>query len=167
MGLFKTYKTDTSLEKKGIVYTPDAGTAITLARAGGSNTKFSKALAAKTKPYRRQIEAGTFDSDLDRKIMAEVFASTIILSWETLVHKDGSDVLISGIEADPENLSVYDSAPEEFYSADGTAILVVPFTQHNVTATLFALPDMMLDLTMQAQNASNYLAQEREDAVKN
>lgn len=162
MGLFKAYKTDTALEKSGIVYTPDSGTAITLARAGGANTKFAKVLSAKSKPYRRQIESGSLDPKLDKLMMAEVYAEAIIKNWETLVGDDGEEKLVQGIEADPDNLTAYQGEPVTY----GDTILV-PFNQHNVVATLVALPDMMLDIQQQTSSATNYLIQAREDDAKN
>lgn len=156
MGLFKTFKTDNSLEKKGIVYTPDSSTAITLARAGGANVRFAKIIEKATKPYRRQIEAGTMDPKLDKEIMARAFAQAVVLSWETLV--DGE--LVPGIEADPEaKPGTYDSEPD----ANG----LVPFTEHNVVATLLALPDLFQDVIGEANRASNFLAKAREDDAKN
>lgn len=162
MGLFKAYKTDKSLERKGIVFTPDAGTAITLARAGGSNIKFAKILDAKSKPYRRQIDAGTLDPKLDRLMMVETYAEAIILNWETLVTIDDKDQLIQGIEADPDNKDAYQG---ELVDYDGT--LVAPFSKHNVIATLQALPDMLIDIQRQASASGNFLVQQREDDAKN
>lgn len=160
MGLFKNYKTDRSLEREGIQYTPDSSTVITLARAGGKNIKFAKVLETKTKPYRRQIDAGTLDQKIDRQMMAEVFAETVIKNWETLVGDEGEEHLVSGIEADPD-------ATDGTYSCAVDSNGLVPFNKQNVIATLLALPDMFQDIQRESNRMSNYLEQAREDDAKN
>jgi hypothetical protein len=151
MGLFKTYKTDTKLEKKGVAYTPDASTIITLARAGGANVKFGKLLDAKAKPFRRQIEAGTLDPELDRKMMAETYAEAVILNWETL---DEDGVPHQVIEADPDLADSYEGSID--------AMGCVPFNKNNVVVTLLALPDMFMDIQRNASQASTYQAAQRD-----
>lgn len=162
MALFKNYKTDKDLERTGIVYTPDSGTAITIARAGGNNVKFAKALEIKTKPYRRQIEAGTLDPKLDRQMMAEVFAETVVKNWETLVGEEGEEQLVQGIEADPDNLSAYQGEPQEHGD-----LILVPFNKHNVVETLLALPDVFRDMQAEANRTANFLDANRKDDAKN
>lgn len=80
--LYEVFGTDTSLENdKGVVI--DYGVAkITVNRAGGANTKYQKVLEAKLRPYRRKLEAGTMDPELNRRLLAEVYAEAIITGWE-------------------------------------------------------------------------------------
>lgn len=160
MGLYSSYRTNENLERKGVVYTPDSSTAITLARAGGSNVKFAKMLEARTKPVRRQIDAGTIDPKLDRRIMAEVFAATVVKNWETLVGTDDEQQLVQGIEADP-------SAPEGTYTHPIDENGLVPFNNQNVVATLIALPDMFSDMQRESNRAANYQTEQREADGKN
>lgn len=160
MGLFKNFKTDRNLEKEGIQYTPDSSTVITLARAGGTNVRFAKVLEAKTKPYRRQIDAGTLDPKIDKLMMAEVFAETVIKSWETLIGEEDKEQLVPGIEADPD-------AKDGTYSCAVDKNGLVPFNKQNVVATLLALPDVFQDIQREANRMSNYLTQAREDDAKN
>lgn len=156
MGLFAAYGTDVNLEKTGVVFTPDSSTAITLARAGGSNVKFQAVLDAKIKPHRRAIEAGTLDPKLDRRMMAEVYADTVVKNWETLV----GDKLVQGIEADP-------NATAGTYSHDIDKSGLVPFNRQNVVATLLALPDLFGDLQRESQRVGNFLTEQREEDAKN
>lgn len=156
MGLFDSYKTNRNLEKDGIAYTPDSSTLITLARAGGTNVRFAKSLEAKTKPHRRQIDAGTLDPKLDKLMMAEVFADTVIKNWETLI----KDKLVAGIEADPD-------AKDGTYSCALDKNGLVPFNKQNVVATLIALPDLFQDIQKESSAVSNYLAGSREEDTKN
>lgn len=90
MNLYKTYKTTDTMEKDGIdlQYGPDCR--IRIARAGGSNQRFGKLLGDKLKPYRRQIDNGTMDDAVAAKIMAEVYAETVILGWTGVEDSDGN-----------------------------------------------------------------------------
>lgn len=156
MGLFKTYETDKKLELEGVVFTPDSNTAITVARGGGANVHFAKALERKSKPLRRQIEAGILDLELDRKMMAEVYAETIIKNWETLITVKGKPSLVQGIEANPE-------APEGTYSHAPDEHGLVPFNKQNVVSTLRLLPDLLVDIQRNSQDLANFRIAERKE----
>lgn len=156
MGLFKSYATNTDIEKTGIAFTPDTSTCIMLARAGGANVKFAKVLDTKAQPYRRQIDAGTLDPKIDKKMMAETYAQAVIKNWETLV----DDKLVQGIEADP-------NAAAGTYSHDIDKNGLVPFNTQNVVATLLALPDLFTDIQKEAQRVANYQSKAQEDDAKN
>jgi hypothetical protein len=60
-----------------------------LARAGGSNTRYVKALEAKSRPYRRQIKEDRLAPDVANKMLIETFAETIVLGWTGIEDKDG------------------------------------------------------------------------------
>ena len=156
MGLFKTYQTDKKLELEGVVFTPDSNTAITIARGGGANVHFAKALDRKAKPMRRQIDAGILDPELDRKMMAEVYAETVIKNWETLITVKGKPSLVQGIEANPE-------APEGTYSHTPDEHGLVPFNKQNVVATLRLLPDLLIDIQRESNNLANFRQAERKE----
>lgn len=89
MGLYSSYKTDESLETSGIVLIvgeSDAGKkiGIKIARAGGANKAFQRVLAAKTRPYRRQIEQNTMSNSVMEALICEVYADTVVLDWENV-----------------------------------------------------------------------------------
>lgn len=131
--MYKTFKTDETLETSGIEI--DYGDfVVTLARAGGANRRYGKALEAKTKPYRRAIQTETMNSKVADTILREVFASTIVLNWQTRV--DGE--LKTGIEGPDGDL--------------------LPFNVANVTATLKNLPDLYSDLQAQANKSALFRA---------
>lgn len=88
MSLSQQYATDTQKEQNGVEMTmfdsPNAdGTfpKFVIARMGGSNKAFIKAMEAATRPYRRQIEMKVMDQELAKKLYMEVFADTILKSW--------------------------------------------------------------------------------------
>ncbi len=63
-----------------------------LARAGGQNSVFSKALEAKIRPHRRQIDNEDMDTALANTIMVEVFATTVIKDWVGVTDDEGKDL---------------------------------------------------------------------------
>lgn len=159
MSLFDSFATDKNIEKTGITYTPDSKTAITLARAGGANVKYQKLLVAETKPFKRQINSDTMDTEVEKKILREVYAKTVILSWETLVgsedDEDNPPRLATGIE------------PWPGYNGDLTEDGLVPFTVENVVRILVLLPELFSEIMQTASNYALFRQQEREDDAKN
>jgi hypothetical protein len=130
MGLYKTFKTDDELEKKGVVL--NYGDAkIRIARAGGSNDRYQKTLEALTKPYRRAIQTETLDNDTSREILRQVYARAVILDWQT---KGADGEFAKGIEG-----------------ADGTLLEV---NVENIVKTFKALPDLFTDVIAQANQVS-------------
>jgi len=122
------FSTDTSLEKKGI--TLDFGDfAIRVARAGGANKKYAKALHTKMKPHRKAFQAGTLDPKVGNNIMAEVYAETIVLGWAGVVDAEGAEMefnkencvklftdlpeLFNQVIADAENYRLFKEEEEE------------------------------------------------------
>lgn len=90
MNLYKTYKADDDLEKQGITLQLGEDVSIRLARAGGSNQKYGKLFGEKIKPYRRQMDNGTLDDAVASRIMAEVYADTIVLGWSGVTDENGN-----------------------------------------------------------------------------
>lgn len=151
MSMYKLFKTDTNLEKGGIII--DYGDfRVTIARAGGANKRFAKMLEAMTKPYRRAMQTDTMDNEKAIDIMREVYANAVILLWEVRVPtgKDGKDEYkwIKGIEA-----------------PDGADPL--PYTKENVADALRALPDLFMDLQEQAAKVSLFRETILEDEAGN
>lgn len=54
---------------------------ITILRAGGSNKKYARVFGRITKPYQRQMNAGTLDEKLSIELHAKVYAESIIVGW--------------------------------------------------------------------------------------
>lgn len=94
MSLYKQFKTDEALETDGlwIEYgVTDTGQPIRIkiARAGGRNTAFSKALERATRPYRKAIQTGTLDNQTADNLYKDVFAETVVLDWINVEDQDG------------------------------------------------------------------------------
>lgn len=95
--LFAAFATDKNLEKTGIdlqfgFVERDGQTVpveITIARAGGANTRFDKVFEHKTKPYKRMIQTDSLDPEIGKKIMRETYAETVILGWKNVQNIEG------------------------------------------------------------------------------
>jgi hypothetical protein len=99
MSLYKTFQTESNFEKNGILLEygfidndPTKPIRIKIARAGGSNTKYSTKLEAKTKPFRRQIQTETLDPKIAEKLFMEIYAESVILGWENVQDENGDEL---------------------------------------------------------------------------
>lgn len=139
MSLFKQFKTDASLETKGIIiqygYTEEGKPIqIKICRAGGANTAYSRVLEAKVKPYRRQIQNDTMDRDTMIAIMREVFADTVVIGWDNVQDAEGNDMA---------------------------------FNRENVIKLFELLPELFEDIQTQANNIAIFREEILEAEAKN
>jgi hypothetical protein len=98
--LFRLFATDEKLEMDGVWIEyglNDAGLPIRfrIARAGGRNTEYAKALERATRPYRRAIQTGTIDPKIAENIYMRVFVDSVLLGWENVQDKDGTVIPFS------------------------------------------------------------------------
>lgn len=89
-GLYNTYETNKSAEENGVWY-EDSGVCVKLARMGGANTRYQKALTAAMKPHLREINLGLADDATIEKKMRKVFINTIMLEWDA-TEEDGLSI---------------------------------------------------------------------------
>lgn len=139
MSLYKTFKTDPSLETSGVDLNYGANESgeqiiIRIARAGGANKAYEKALANKIRPIKRQIQTGTVAEATLKEIMREVYAETVILGWEGVEDENG----------DP-----------------------LPFTSENAKKLFVDLPDLFSDIQGQAQEIAIFRTDVMDETVKN
>ena len=104
MSLYRQFKSDETLEKSGILLEygfNKAGLPITIriARAGGANAAYTKRMEAKVKPYRRQIQTETIDTQVIEKLLRELYAETVVLGWENVEDADGNPLTFSTANA--------------------------------------------------------------------
>lgn len=115
MSLFDTFETDENVEKEGLFLNygknrDGTDICIKIARAGGSNTAYHKAINRKMKPYARQYQAGVMDVEVQAKILKEAFAETVVIGWEHVQEKDGTEIQFSR-----ENcIKLFDRLPDLF-----------------------------------------------------
>lgn len=157
--MYDTFKIDPTLEKAGLMVEfrnlagkPDFRVRVAL--AGITNKDFTKALDAAMKPHERARKAGAMDVELQLAITREVFAKTIVKSWEVFSNPDykvGDEIL-------PEH---WKSGIEQ---PDGS---VAPFTVANVNQCFINLPVVYSTLLEKATNETLYREELREEDAKN
>lgn len=140
--LRKAFETDNTLETKGVVLDYGDGVEIIVARAGGSNKRFTKCLARLTKPHRVSIRNETMSEDVSAKMLHTAYAETVILGWKGVTQD-----ILSKDEADADKQ--------------------LPFTKENIIAVFKALPDLFADVATMSQNISLYRAEQLEQDAKN
>lgn len=148
--LYELYKTDSSLEKQGKEFLfADGQIRVKLSRAGGSNQKFEKILAANSKPYRRAIQAELITNEKANELLMLTYSEAVVQSWETLVEKeDGTESFVSGL---------YLEGIEELQ----------PATKDNIFKVFQALPDLFKEMAEEANKLTNYRSYEKEEDAKN
>lgn len=90
--IYELFGSDESLETKGIWHDFGDYGRFLIARAGGSNKPYAKALERETRPLRRSLEAGAIDEERSRALLAKVFADTVVLGWEGVIGRDGEEL---------------------------------------------------------------------------
>jgi hypothetical protein len=95
--LYDSFATSSEAETKGVVLEyPDCGGAeIRIARAGGANMRYIKALERASKKHRAQIKNDTLGHELNVRITQEVFAETVVLGWENVTDRAGEPIPFS------------------------------------------------------------------------
>ena len=135
--------TDPKMEKDGIVIDYDLSQ-FRIARAGGANKSFIKAVEARTRPYRRAIKNDMFPLDRLEDLMIEVFVDTILLGWGSKEFGAGK----IGIR--------------------GPDRVIVPLEYSKVNALSYFRDrrDLFKDLFDQAESAGNFRLEEVEEEAK-
>lgn len=83
------FKTDKDLETGKGVELDYGAFSITIHRAGGQNAKFASVTMAKMAPHRRKLQSGSLDEDVGRRLMAEIYAESVIIGWKNVVDEAG------------------------------------------------------------------------------
>lgn len=101
MSIYKLFKTSKKLEKDGVVIDygpnedippakpgePHPSMSFRLARAGGANQNFAKALEQATKPYKKMIQTGNLSNDIANKLYRDAFIAHVLLGWENVTNE--------------------------------------------------------------------------------
>ena len=90
--IYDLFGTNQQAEQDGIVHDFGAYGKIRIARMGGSNKNFSRALEERTRPYRRAFENGALDPEIAETILRRVVAETVVLGWEGITDRDGKEI---------------------------------------------------------------------------
>ena len=137
MSIWDLYETDLSKETEGFWHKVNKKISVKLARAGGANLAFTKAMEEKTREHRKRggaFEGDKVDVELATDIMKQAFSETIILDWKGFTNKAGKNVAFN---------------PKVAYE------------------TMVALPDLFNELRDAAGEAANYRIEDIQDDVGN
>jgi hypothetical protein len=140
MGLYNKFKTSADSEKNGVSFIFE-NARVTMARAGGDNKPYNKALAEWVAKNKKALEVDAISNDVARRHLQELFASYVIVNWEI-----------------DENFDKPDTDAKWVVGIENEAGEIVPFSRENVIATLDDLPDFFLKLKQLAEDQQNYRA---------
>lgn len=125
--IYDLFETDKSVEQEGLRL--DYGPVwFQVARAGGANTRYRDVLRQRMAPHKRALATETMSDDLAEKIIKDVFAETVVLSWGSPKYGEGK---IEGKDGKP-----------------------VEFSPDAVKQLFKDLPDLATDVMQQAQSVA-------------
>lgn len=108
--IYDKFATDKKSEQEGIVLDYGDGMEIRIARAGGSNVKFEKAVQAKMRKYGLQAKHDLLEPEQHREIFREVLAETVVLGWSGVTDREGN-----ALDCTKENvIQVFTDLPDLF-----------------------------------------------------
>ena len=93
--LYAQFETSSDLETTGIKVeyglnnSQGKPIAFCIARAGGSNKAYQKALEKAIRPHKVLFDNGNMPDDLAEKLMLDVFCSTVLIGWENVEDREG------------------------------------------------------------------------------
>lgn len=90
--LYAAFATNKSIETDGVVVKYGPKTSVRIARAGGSNTAFSKRYEALMRPYKRLAQTGQMDAEVSADIMRRLYAETVVKDWEGVTNREGVEL---------------------------------------------------------------------------
>lgn len=142
---YANFKTSRNVEMEGVIL-EDPNFEVRIRRAGGANKAYEKQLEAALRPYRRSIDMGNVDNEQANKLLAPVFARTIIVSWAA---KDAEGEMQDGMIHDPKTGELVEA------------------TQETIVEALNTFPELFSWIRTQASNTALFLDSVIEVDAKN
>ncbi|RPJ39858.1 MAG: hypothetical protein EHM35_01235 [Planctomycetaceae bacterium] len=142
----KLFNTDRQAEINGVEVTVGDAT-FTLARAGGDNKAFTKALERHSKPHRRAIQLDALGEDIATEIIHRTYAETVVKGWSGL---DEGDLITDSAKFD-----------------DKKEYAALPYSVENAMRLFVAQPDLFRVLKGVSDDFTNYRQVIREADGKN
>lgn len=142
---YAKYHIDDEIKKQGVVYEDiDPPVRITVTFAGTENSRYDKMLKLKLKPYETQIRNDNFSDEAFHKVLATVYAATVVLNWEV---KDDNDNWVQGI-----------------YDENGD---IMPYNEANVAKGFGLGQRLFSDIIKLATTFNLFRKDQKEDDIKN
>ena len=142
--LYKTFETDTDLERDGI-FVNFGSVKFCLARAGGRNKAFKDTFTAKAKKHRAELDNETLSDEMADRIMAESYAQAVVLGWWTRKENEKGDAIL-----DKDGNEQWD---DHIVNAAGKK---VKYSVDECVRLLLDLPDLFTTLQSYAQKSANF-----------
>lgn len=137
---YSMFETDPDLEKNGIKV--DYGHFWwVIARAGGANRRWERAIERVTRPLRRAIATETLENEVGKEALRKAFVEACVIGWGSKKHGDG---VMVGKDNEP-----------------------ITFTKENVAKQLTDLDWLFQDLRETANKAALYRKVLQEHDEKN
>lgn len=140
---YAKYHTDDATLKAGVIYEDD-DIRIRVTYAGSENTRYDKLLKLRLKPFETQIRNETFSDEAFHRVLAEVYAETVILGWEV---KNGKGEWAPGI-----------------YNAEGD---IVEVSKENICMAFGLGQRLFSDVIKVATNFNLFRQKEKDADAKN
>jgi len=97
--LYSTYGSEPELEARGVVIDYELQNketfSIKIKRAGARNQEWKTAYNQIMKPHAQDIADGKISEDANKKLLAEIWAKTVVIGWSNLRGSDGTEVKFS------------------------------------------------------------------------
>lgn len=131
MNLFKAFKTNSTLESDGIWLEYGQNSKgdpirVRIARAGGTNVRFSKVLERLTRPHKKAIEMGLLDNETAQKLFQEAYAEAVVLDWQGVEDENDQQIPFSKDAA----VKLFQDLPDWFRDIKEQADNVQLFREH-------------------------------------
>lgn len=126
MSLYKMFQTNAKAETEGVTLDYGEGVKIRIARAGGGNKAYLRAVETFARKHRRQIQLDALSEELGRKILQEIVATTIILGWEGVTDREGKPMAFTKDNA----LKLFSDLPDLFTDVYQQAQNAALFREH-------------------------------------
>jgi len=108
--IYEQFGTNKQLESDGIDLEIAPGVRFTVKRMGSSNKKYQQLLAKLSRPYKRQMDNGTLDDEIARKMLRMAFIQTVLIGWDGVTNKKGKMLDFNVENAD----SLFSDLPDLF-----------------------------------------------------
>jgi len=93
--IYALFETDTTMEQQGVVVDFGPYGRFKVARASGNNIKYTEAFKRFNKPFQKMLKRNTMPEALAKKLLAQVYAESIILAWEGILDRDNRPIPFS------------------------------------------------------------------------
>jgi len=154
--VYKMFESDGTSEKDGVLLNY-GDIRFLIARAGGANRRFAEVFREKAKPFRYAIDHGQLNEDDSARLMAEVYAETVVLGWESVVRdKETDEVVLDG-----------KGKPKIQKTIEGKDGKQMKFSVENCTDLLADLPELFRDIQQMAQRSEHFRKSEEAEDLGN